>query len=158
MLGEITALTTEAQTGAIIHITVPRDEIQQVMGPAIHEVIAAAQAQEAGPAGPVFAHHFGMTPGIFNFDVGVPTSKEIEPVGRVTAGGLPAASIVRAVYTGPYEGLGEAWEDFQDLVEAEGWTLGPNLWERYLEGPETGRDDATFRTELNQTVSPKSSS
>ncbi|MGV3661035.1 MAG: GyrI-like domain-containing protein [Prosthecobacter sp.] len=158
MLGELTSLHTEPQTGAIIHITIPRDEIQQVMGPAIHEVIAAAQAQGAGPTGPVFAHHFGMTPGIFNFDVGVPTSKEMAPVGRVQPGGLPAASIVRTVYTGPYEGLGQAWGDFQDLVEGEGWTLGPNLWERYLEGPESGRDDSTYRTELNQTVAPKNPS
>ena len=157
MLGELTSLTTEPQRGAVIHITVPRDEIQQVMGPAIHEVIHAVQTQSAGPTGPVFAHHHGMTPGIFNFDVGVPTSKEIEPAGRVKPGGLPATTIVRTVYTGPYEGLGEAWGKFQDLVEEKGWTLGPNLWERYLEGPETGRDASSYRTELNQTVLAKSS-
>lgn len=155
MLGELTSLMTEPQSGAIIHITIPRDQIQQVMGPAIQEVIAAVQAQGAGPMGPVFAHHFGMTPGIFNFDVGVPTAKEIDPVGRVQPGGLPGTTIVRTVYTGPYEGLGEAWGEFQDQVEAKGWTLGPDLWERYLEGPETGRDASTFRTELNQTVLPK---
>lgn len=155
MLGELTSLTTEPLSGAIIHITIPRDQIQQVMGTAIHEVIAAAQAQGVGPAGPVFAHHFGMTPGIFNFDVGVPTSREIEPVGRVKPGGLPGTSVVRTVYTGPYEGLGQAWGDFQDRVEGQGWPLGPSLWECYLEGPETGRDASTYRTELKQTVLPK---
>lgn len=157
MLAELTSLRTEPLAGAVIHITVPRDQIQSVMGPAIQEVIAATQSQHAGPAGPVFAHHFGMTPGIFNFEVGVPVSKSIEPVGRVKAGGLPATTIVRTVYTGPYEGLGEAWGDFQDQVESRGWTLGPNLWECYLEGPETGRDSAAYRTELNQTVLPHAS-
>ena len=46
------------------------------MGPAIQEVIGAVTAQGIGPTGPVFAHHFGMTPGIFNFEVGkrCPTS------------------------------------------------------------------------------------
>lgn len=145
-------MITEAQPAAVIHITVPRDQIQEVMAPAIHEVIAAAQTQDIGPKGPVFAHHFGMTPGIFNFEVGVPVSGAVQPVGRVKPGEIPGTTIVRTVYTGPYEGLGAAWGDFQDLIEAEGHVLGPNLWERYLSGPECGGDSTTFRTELNQTI------
>ena len=154
MLDQPVFVQTEAQVAAVIHITVPRDQIQEVMGPAIHEVIDAVTKQGIGPVGAVFAHHFGMTPGIFNFEVGVPVSGPVSPTGRVKAGEIPAASIMRTVYTGPYEGLGDAWGDFQDLVEAKGLTLGPNLWERYLEGPETGRDASTYRTELNQTVKP----
>jgi effector-binding domain-containing protein len=147
-------ITTEAQTAAVIHITVPREQIQEVMGPAIQEVIAAATAQGIGPKGPVFAHHFGMTPGIFNFEVGVPVSGAVQPVGRVKPGEIPGTTIVRTVYTGPYEGLGQAWGDFQDIVESQGHTLGPNLWERYLSGPECGGHSSTFRTELNQTIIP----
>lgn len=155
MLDQPTApILTEAQIAAVIHITVPRDQIQQVMGPAIQEVIAAAAAQGIGPKGPVFAHHFGMTPGIFNFEVGVPVSSAVQPVGRVKPGEIPGTNIVRTVYTGPYEGLGQAWGDFQDIIEAQGHTLGPNLWERYLSGPESSEDSATFRTELNQTIIP----
>ncbi len=155
MLDQPTApILTEAQIAAVIHITVPRDQIQQVMGPAIQEVIAAAAAQVIGPKGPVFAHHFGMTPGIFNFEVGVPVSSAVQPVGRVKPGEIPGTNIVRTVYTGPYEGLGQAWGDFQDIIEAQGHTLGPNLWERYLSGPESSEDSATFRTELNQTIIP----
>jgi effector-binding domain-containing protein len=153
MLDQPTApITTEAQTAAVIHITVPRDQIQQVMGPAIQEVIAAAQTQGIGPKGPVFAHHFGMTPGIFNFEVGVPVSGTVQPTGRVKVGEIPGTTIVRTVYTGPYEELGQAWGDFQDIIESQGHTLGPNLWERYLSGPESSEDSATFRTELNQTI------
>lgn len=153
MLDDISApISTTAQPAVVIHITVPRDEIQQVMGPAIHEVIGTASTQGIGPKGPVFAHHFGMTPGIFNFEVGVPISGELQPAGRVKAGEIPAATIIRTVYTGPYEGLGRAWRDFQDLIEARGHTLGPSLWECYLSGPEASDDPATFRTELNQTI------
>ena len=123
-------LTTTAQPAAVIHITVPRDHIQEVMGPAIQEVIRAAQAQNIGPKGPVFA----------------------QPVGRMKPGEIPGTTIVRTVYTGPYEGLGQAWGDFQDIVESQGHKLGPNLWERYLAGPESGGDASTFRTELNQTI------
>lgn len=152
MLSSLAPLEAASQAAAVIHITVPRAEIQQVMGPAIHEVLAAVQAQGVGPTGPVFSHHFGMQPGIFNFEVGVPVSGAFTSTGRVKPSTLPGCSVVRSVYTGPYEGLGEAWGLFQEQAEAAGWTLGPNLWERYLEGPETGRDASTFVTELNQTI------
>ena len=104
-----------------------------------------------GTAG-FFAKQLGMKPGIFNFEVGVPVSGTVQPVGRVKAGEIPGTTIVRTVYTGPYEGLGEAWGDFQEIIESQGHTLGPNLWERYLSGPESSEDSATFRTELNQTI------
>lgn len=153
MLDEPSApIATEAQPAAVIHINIPRDQIQEVMGPAIQEVISAVTAQGIGPKGPVFAHHFGMTPGIFNFEVGVPVAGAVLPVGRVKPGEIPATTIVRTVYTGPYEGLGQAWGDFQDIIEGQGRTLGPNLWERYLSGPESSEDSSTYRTELNQTV------
>ncbi|MBN8419683.1 MAG: GyrI-like domain-containing protein [Verrucomicrobia bacterium] len=153
MLDEPSApITTTAQNAAVIHITVPRDQIQEVMGPAIQEVIAAVTSQGIGPIGPVFAHHFGMTPGIFNFEVGLPVSDAVQATGRVKAGVIPGTTIVRSVYTGPYDGLGQAWGDLQDIIEGQGHTLGPNLWERYLSGPESSNDSATFRTELNQTI------
>lgn len=154
MLDEPFLVQTEAHAAAVIHITVPRDQMQEVMGPAIHEVIAAVTAQGIGPTGPLFAHHFDMTPGIFNFEVGVPVSSAVQPAGRVKVGEIPGASVMRTVYTGPYEGLGEAWGSFQDLVESAGHVLAPDLWERYLQGPESGPDSSAYRTELNQPILP----
>ena len=112
-------------------------------------VIEAVTTQGIGPAGPVFAHHFGMTPGIFNFEVGVPVSSPVEPVGRVFASELPAAKVVRTVYRGPYEGLGEAWDEFMEQIESAGHQPAGNLWESYVSGPESSPDPATWSTELN---------
>lgn len=154
MLNDHSYLQSQAEPAAVIHITVPSDQIQEVMGPAIHEVIKAVTEQGIGPKGAVFAHHFGMTPGIFNFEVGVPISGTLKPIGRVKAGELPASLVASTIYTGPYEGLGNAWGEFQKKIEAEGRTLGASLWERYFYGPESTGDSSTYRTELNQTVQP----
>ena len=43
-----------ARETATIHLTIPRDQIQHVMGPAIGEVMQALAAQGIAPAGPVF--------------------------------------------------------------------------------------------------------
>ena len=150
MLDKPALVQTSAQIAAVIHVTVPRDQIQEVMEPAIKEVIGAATAQGIGPIGPVFAHHFEMKPGIFNFEVGVPVSAPVKPVGRVKAGELPAAKVMRTVYTGPYEGLGEAWSEFMDFIEASGHQPAEDLWERYLTDPNANPDMSTHQTELNR--------
>ena len=152
MLDTPQIVQTSAQIAAVIHITIPRDQIQEVMGPAIMETIQAATEQGIGPIGPVFAHHFDMQPGIFNFEVGVPVSAPVKPVGRVFASELPAAKVVRTVYTGPYEGLGDAWGQFVDQIEAAGHQPVGDLWECYVTGPESSPDSSTWRTELNHPV------
>ena len=48
--------TIEAQTTAIIRLTIPRSEIRIVVGPGIQELKAAVAAQGIAPAGPWFIH------------------------------------------------------------------------------------------------------
>jgi effector-binding domain-containing protein len=141
---------TTAQHAAVIRLTIPREEIQSVMGPAIGEVMAAVAAQGIAPAGPVFSHHFRMDPGIVDFEVGVPVAAPVSAAGRVKAGELPAATVARTVYHGPYEGLGPAWAEFDAWIAAEGYTPAPDLWECYVAGPESSPDSANWRTELNR--------
>lgn len=144
---------TAAQPTAVIRLTIPRAEIQQVMGPAIGEVIAAVAAQGIGPAGPVFSHHLRMTPEVFDFEVGVPVTAPVAPVGRVVAGELPAARVARAIYRGPYEGLGDAWGELIGWMAANGHEPAESLWECYVAGPESGPDASAWRTELNRPLS-----
>lgn len=152
MLDPPEILYAEAQSAAVIHVTVPKAEIQDVMSPAFEEVIAVASAQGIGPAGPVFAHHLRMDPTIFDFEIGVPVTSPVEPVGRVRAGELPTGRIARTVYRGGYEGLGAAWGEFSAWITAQGLTPAPNLWERYVVGPETDADPGSWQTELNRPV------
>ena len=140
---------TTAQPSAIIHIVVPRDEIQNVMGPTIGEVYQGIAAQGTAPAGPWFTHHLRRPTETFDFEVSVP-AKPIAPAGRVQPGEWPAMRVVRTVYHGGYEGLGEAWGDFLEWIEAQGLKTTGDLWECYLAGPESSPDPATWRTQLNR--------
>ncbi len=143
-------VTTTAQRTAVIRFTIPRSEIRNVMGPGIGEVMAAVAAQGMSPAGPVFSHHFRMEPEIFDFEVGVPVTSPVIESGRVTPGALPAATVARTVYHGPYEGLGPAWGEFDAWIAAGGHQAAPNLWECYVAGPESSPNPADWRTELNR--------
>ncbi len=141
-----------AQFTAVIRLTIPRHEIQRVMGPAIGEVFAAVAAQGLTPVGPVFSHHFEMNPDTFDFEVGVPVASPVAPAGRVQPSRLPATRVARTTYRGPYEGLAAAWGEFDARVVADGHTPAANLWECYAAGPESNPDPASWRTELNRPV------
>lgn len=150
MLEKPQIVQTEAQLSAVIRLTVPRAQIQEVMGPAIAEVMAVIAAQDIAPAGPVFSHHLRMDPDTFDFEVGVPVMTPVSATGRVNASQLPAAKVARTLYQGPYEGLGGAWGEFIEWITAEGHKPAPNLWVCYVAGPESNPDPATWRTELNR--------
>jgi effector-binding domain-containing protein len=150
MLDAPQIVQTTRQLTAVIRLTIPREEIQSVMGPAIAEVRAAVAAQGLTPTGPWFSHHFRMHPAVFDFEVGVPMSTSVAAAGRVTAGILPAARVARTIYHGSYEGLPDAWGELETWIEVEGHTSRPDLWERYVVGPETSHDPMTWCTELNR--------
>jgi effector-binding domain-containing protein len=150
MLDKPQIVRTDTQLTAVIRLTIPRKDIQNVMGPGMAELMAAIAALGIAPAGPIFSHHLRMDPDTFDFEIGVPVKAPVSPVGRVKAGQLPAATVARTVYHGPYEGLGPAWEEFVAWIAAEGHTPAADLWECYVAGPESDPDPATWRTELNR--------
>ncbi|MCB1242115.1 MAG: GyrI-like domain-containing protein [Verrucomicrobiales bacterium] len=149
MLDPPILLQTEACLAAVIPVVTPRDQVGSVMGPAIAEVLEAVASQGIGPVGPVFAHHSRITPEVFDFEVGVPVSGPLLPVGRVRAGELPGALVLRTIYTGPYEELHDAWREFKDWVGRNGYEVSSHPWETFLSDSGKDLDPSTYRTELN---------
>ena len=145
-------IETAAQLVATIHIETPRSEMQYVMGPGISEAMAAAKAQGIGPVGPWFTHHLKMTSESFNFDICVPVSAPVTAIGRVKPWERPSLKVVCTVYHGPYEGLGRAWHEFGEWVEANGYNTVGDLYECYLVGPESSSNPADWRTELSRAL------
>ena len=140
---------TESEPAAVIHLTISRNEMTKEFPEAIHEILDALKAQGLTPAGPPYARHLRFDPDIFDFEVGFPVTRAVAPNGRVRAGELPAAKVVRTVYHGPYEGLPDAWGSFQERVTAGGHSVADEFRERYLKGPEVGTDSSAWRTELS---------
>lgn len=143
-------LPSPRQDTAVVRLTVPRSQIEEVMGPAIGEVFQALAAQGLKPAGPLFSYHLRMDPVVFDLEVGVPVGPGFEPQGRVVASELPAVEVARGVHEGGYEGLGPSWGELRARLEAQGMPRTEGLWESYARGPESSSDPAEWRTELNQ--------
>jgi effector-binding domain-containing protein len=152
MIDEPTVVQTQAQQTAFIHVTCPREKIQEVMGPGYMELMEALKAQGVGPAGPWFTHHRKMDPKVFDFEICIPVSSPVKPAGRMQTGEIPPRKVVRTVYRGGYEGLAEAWGAFDEWIKKSGHQTSGDLWEVYTTGPESGPDSSKWQTELSRTL------
>ncbi len=150
MISTPAIIQTEAQAAAVIYITTPRNEMMKVFGPAVGELLTALAAQGVEPVGAVFAHHLKMSPVVFDFELGINITAPVTASGRVKPGILPAATVARTIYSGPYEGLPAAWGEFNAWMKSNGHEQAENLWELYSVGPHSTSDSAQWRTELNR--------
>jgi effector-binding domain-containing protein len=145
---------TAAQLTAIIRLTIPREEIRNVMGLGIGELMTSIAAQDIAPAGPWFTHHLRMDPDTFDFEIGVPVTALVAAAGRMKPGRWPAMTVARTIHHGAYEGLGAAWRELDAWIAAKGRTPCPDLWECYVAGAESSADPDAWRTELNRPLTP----
>lgn len=116
MLDSPKIIQTEEQLTAVIHLIIPRAEIQNVMGAAIAEVMSAISAQGIAPIGSCFSFHLKRPSDIFYFELGFSVEKPVTPRGRVKASKLPAEKIARTICHGGYEGLGNTGNRSQGLL------------------------------------------
>jgi effector-binding domain-containing protein len=153
MLEKPEIVRVERRDTAVVHITTPRERIEEAIDPAIREVVEALAAQGVPPAGPLVSSHLRLDPKIFDFKVGFPVERPFVAAGRVRPGELPAATVAKAVYRGPYDGLTDAWSEFGSWMQATG--LRPaavGLWEAYVRGPESSSDPNEWCTELYRVI------
>lgn len=72
------------------------------------------------------------------------------PSGRVEPGILPGGTVARGMYLGPYEGLYQAWREFDDWIAAQGRIPYDDLWEVYSTDPAHVPGPVDYRTQLNR--------
>jgi effector-binding domain-containing protein len=143
---------SEAVATAVIHLVIPGRDMPRYMDPAIQEVLRTLNDQGVAIAGPMFSYHHRRPSDTFDFELGFPVARAVKPAGRVVNSTLPAATVVRSVYQGPYDGLAQAWPALQQWVRAQGLGEDGRFWERYLNDPDEVKDPAHYRTELNWVV------
>lgn len=144
-------LSTE-QPAATVHLVIPGMEMARHMDPAIQEVLSLLEDQGMQPAGPMFSYHHRRPGDTFDFEIGFPVARPVHEKGRVRNSALPAAKVVRTVYQGPYERMGDAWRALQDWVRAQELPETGRFYERYLNNPDEVKDPKDYLTELNWVV------
>ncbi len=143
--------TTAAVRAAVVPLSIARAEMMSAFPAALAELKRVLAVQGIAVAGPMFAYYRRPPVDRFDFDIGLPVDAAVAPSGRVVAGGLPAARVVRTVYRGDYGGLPAAWSAFTGWLRSAGHAPAPNFWEVYAVGPGDA-EPAGWRTELVQVL------
>jgi len=146
--------TTAAQPIAYIELKATWDNIQSVMHDGLDELRSVLQAQGIAQTGPWFTHHFRRPEASFHYEMCFPVSTPVRPVGRVQRGTTPSLRVVRTIYHGGYDQLGEGWGEFCEWIGRSGLSVRDDLYEAYLVGMETGDDASKYRTELTCPLKP----
>ncbi len=150
MIEPLRIVQTTPQLTACIPFKIPREDMRLVIGPGLAELKAAVAAQNVAVSGPWFTHHLKNPAAIFDFELCLPVAAPVAPENRVTPGLWPAMKLARTIYHGGYEGLGAAWGEFLQRIEAAGHKTRDGLWECYVVGPDASGDPAAWRTELSK--------
>ncbi len=143
-----TVLATEPVHVAAIRLHIPRNGMAQQLPPALEELFRTLVAQGLTPAGPWFAHHIELPTDHFHFDACVPVPSPIQLTGRVEPGTIPAMTVARTLYRGPYTRLPEAWTEFRAWITAQHLPTATEIIERYVVNPSTTLDPDQLQTEL----------
>jgi len=98
-------IQTTTQLTAMIHLVIPRLEIQKVMEPCLQEIKTALAKQGIAATGPWFTHHLRRPAETFDFEISVPVARPVVATGRVVPGGWPAMRLLRTVHRGGYDQL-----------------------------------------------------
>jgi effector-binding domain-containing protein len=133
---------------AAIRVSATWQEMREIMGPTRQEVYDAVAAQGLDPAGPWFTHHFRVPTDSFDFEICVPVPRPILASGRVYPAVWKAMRLARTVYTGDFQGLGDAWGNFIEWIARRDLKASGELWERYVSQSES--DPGSCHTELSK--------
>lgn len=114
---------------------------------------AAVKAGVIAPTGPAFSRYDSGLTDVVDIEVGFPVDVPLQQDFRsgdviVVASELPAGLLAITKYRGGYDRLGEAWAEFLDGVNAEGYEPLLPFWEAYDTQPTPDMDPETLITGL----------
>ena len=87
------------------------------------------------PAGPPFAVYYNLDMQNLDTELGFPVGKPLPGRGEIQSGEIPGGWQASVLYTGPYPGLGQAYQALTEFVQASSRQPTGVAIEFYLNSP-----------------------
>lgn len=144
----------QVPTVVVAQTDLSMDDMPRFMDGAFGALMAVLEENHIEPVGPAFSLHYRIPEETAELEVGFPVDKELFDevlIGedlRVVPSTLPAHSIATVSHIGSYGHLGDAWGEFMQWVEENGYSPTVPFWEFYVTEPTPEMDPETLRTDL----------
>ena len=118
-------------------------DVAVALGSAFGKVMEFINSNDITVAGQPMAITRSWNENGYTFDAAIPVSGRVETFDEVIRFGYsPQGEAVRYTYTGPYDGMLEAYEMMASYMSAHGLKEGAVSWEHYISDPgETPEDE-----------------
>lgn len=111
------------------------ENLPAVVGDAYGAVIQHLTARGEAPAGPPFAIYYNMDMQDLDIEAGFLVARALPGEGSVQPGLIPGGLRATVLHSGPYEGLGEAYQALTEFIQVEGYKPTGVAYEFYLKSP-----------------------
>ncbi|UCF97572.1 MAG: GyrI-like domain-containing protein [Spirochaetaceae bacterium] len=126
---------TKERPTLVIRTSTPVEKLPEVMGSSFGEIMQVMGSAGTQPAGPPFAMYHNMDMSNLDVEMGFPVARKTEGRGRVKAGTLPGGKAAAILHMGPYDRIGEAYEQLTAFVKEKGLEPQSICYEFYLNDP-----------------------
>ena len=147
-MSDFEMVTVPERQTAVLHETVPMNELPKFFQRAYGEVYSALQAEGLKPAGPPFSLYFGMPTDKVELEVGFPVEEKFTELGDVHASTLPGGKCVHGLHIGPYETMVQTYGEMTKWLVDHHLVPSNEMWEVYMSDPQKEPDPKTWRTEI----------
>ena len=125
---------TERDTVSI-RTSTPVDKLSEVMGKCYGEIMGYLGPKGVQPIGPPFVIYYNMDMSNLDVEIGFPVAEPEEGKGDVKAGKLPGGRTAVTVHIGPYDKIGESYNNLTAYVGEKGLEIDAFTYEFYLNDP-----------------------
>lgn len=136
----------EPQEAIAVRGDVPFGELPAFFERAFHEAAGAAGECGVEIVGPPFGFYPEMPTETVAVEAGFPVSATATPDGPTHRLVLPGGRVVRATHIGPFDTMGETYEQLSSWMAERGLQPAVGMWESYLSDPEIEPDPARWQT------------
>ena len=135
---QITTVDTQATPLLMIAARSPDEQnsIGVALGVGYSKLGGYISTRGLAQVAPPVAIFYGEAQGALSLDAAIPVDRaDVQPAAPIRAGRSHAGRALRAVYRGPYSGLGRAREGLLSFAAAAGYVQDGPRWEQYVSDP-----------------------
>jgi effector-binding domain-containing protein len=111
-------------------------ELPGALGDAYYAIAQYLEELGEQSAGPPFVAYHNQDMQDLDLEIGFPVSGKLPDRGDIQAGEIPGGEVATCLYTGPYSGIGSAYEALSHWMEENGYQPTGVAYEVYLNDPD----------------------